>query len=240
MSPLLLAVESATACLSVALLRGDVCVAERMIDAPGHHAERILPLIETVLGEAGCGPEDPAAFGVSIGPGSFTSLRVGLATVKGLAFGTPRPVVPVPTLEALAFGCLEPGEDTPIVVLLDARRGEVYAAIFEPEGQALRTLLPDGLFEPAELAARLPESCRLVGEGAALFGRTLRELAGEGVRLPSSDDAASLAPRASSVGRLALQRLERGEVGAIDLAPRYVRRAEAEVTRTGVAVEDPI
>jgi tRNA threonylcarbamoyladenosine biosynthesis protein TsaB len=220
----------------VALVRGEEILVERSPDAPGQHAERILPLIDAVLSQAGLGPSDPEAYAVSIGPGSFTSLRVGLATVKGLAFGSERPIVPVPTLEALAWGALAPGDDTPIAALLDARRGEVYAAVFEPEGPALRQCLPDGLFSPEALAPLLPAGCRLAGEAALLFGDALQALVGGGLVLPSAHDPQ--APRASWVGRLAARRLGRDDAAAEALAPRYVRRAEAEVTRTSRVVED--
>jgi tRNA threonylcarbamoyladenosine biosynthesis protein TsaB len=236
-----LAVESATAQLSVALLGNGEVLCERSPEAPGQHAELILPLIDSVLCDSGVAIGDPTAFAVSIGPGSFTSLRVGLATVKGLAFGSKRPLVAVPTLEALAFGAMRAEDSLPIVTLLDARRGEAYGAIFEPEPERLgvQRLTPDGLFTPAELALQLPEACHLVGEGALLFGEELRSLAGPGVLLPAPGDPAAGPPRASSVARLAVVRLRRNEVAATDLAPRYVRRAEAEAKRTARAVEDP-
>ncbi len=238
--PLVLAVESATSRLSVALLRGESLLAEGSPDVPGRHAERILPLVHAVLEEAGCCASDPDAFAVSIGPGSFTSLRVGLATVKGLAFGSGRPVVAVPTLEALAFATLSSGSPLPRVPLIDARRGEAYAAVFDVENGELAARVPDGLFSPAELAAVLPGSCLLVGEGAAIFGAELQALAGAGVELPASLEPDALAARAESVARLALLRLRAGDVADSLLAPRYVRRAEAEVTRTNLAVEDSV
>ncbi|MFP6623241.1 MAG: tRNA (adenosine(37)-N6)-threonylcarbamoyltransferase complex dimerization subunit type 1 TsaB [Myxococcota bacterium] len=237
-APLLLAIESATSRLSVALLRGETLLAEGSPEGTGHHAERILPLLDAVLEEAGCGVSDPDAFAVSIGPGSFTSLRVGLATVKGLAFGSDRPVIAVPTLEALAFGTLSSGSPLPRVPILDARRGEAYAAVFDVEDGKLVERVPDGLFSPAELAAVLPECCLLVGEGAAIFGEELQT--GAGVELPASLEPDALAPRAESVARLALRRLRAGEVADPFLAPRYIRRAEAEATRTRLAVEDRI
>jgi tRNA threonylcarbamoyladenosine biosynthesis protein TsaB len=268
--PLVLAIESATAQLSVALVRGGETLVERSPDSPGHHAERVLPLIEAVFAEAELGVDDPDAWAVSIGPGSFTSLRVGLATAKGLAFGSERPIVAVPTLEALAWGAtlaLEPKASStetpssshwpshspssspssspmavPVAALLDARRGEIYAAVFgcESEGRALRPLVKDGLFSPEELAPLLPAGCRLVGEGALLYGTALQDLAEVELLLPAAQDPAELAPRASWIGRLAVERLARGELADENLAPRYVRRAEAEVTRTSLAVEDPI
>jgi tRNA threonylcarbamoyladenosine biosynthesis protein TsaB len=222
----LLAIESATARLEVALLWGGGRYLERAVDAPGHHAERILPLIASLLDAAGVGPDGPEAIAVSIGPGSFTSLRVGLATAKGLAFASGRSVVPVPTLEALAASALSPGDTLPIAALLDARRGEVYAAVFQPSPDGLEVLVPDGLFTPEALSDRLPRGCRVIGDGASVdverFGKV-------------SEDTRW--PRAREVARLGRERLARGALPEGDLAPRYVRRAQAEVARTAEPVE---
>ena len=120
--------------------------------------------------------------------------------------------------------------------MLDARRGEVYAAVFAVEGGELAPLVEDGLFSIPELAAVLPGRCLLAGEGAALFGAELQALAD--VELPASLDPESLAPSAESVARRAVHRLRSGAVADAFVAPRYIRRAEAEVTRTKRAVED--
>lgn len=240
-APLLLAVESATSTLSVALFRGEQVLALRAPTAGGHHAESLLPLIDELLAEAGVQEREVQAFAVSIGPGSFTSLRVGLATVKGLVFRSERLTVAVPTLEALAFthaaAAAESGPGLPCAALLDARRGEVYAAVFDLEAERPREIVPAGLFAPADLAAVLPTRCVLVGEGAPFIASELRRRVGGGISAPSN---ANGPPSAAAVGVLGARALSRGETdSAADLAPRYVRRAEAEVTRTRLRVEDP-
>lgn len=239
---MLLAVESATPALSVALLAGRELVAECAAPPGAHHAETLLPLVERLLTQAGIREADVEAFGVSIGPGSFTSLRVGLATVKGLAFETGRPAVAVSTLAALAWGyaARHPERDLAeaVVALLDARRGELYAGIFDvgPEGPAERGAA--SLLTPAELRKRLPPRCVLVGDGVSVY--EAEGVAGPGeprVSGPASVGAGA-APRAASVGALAAMALARGEgVDPADLVPRYVRRAEAEVTRTAQKTE---
>ena len=226
----LLAIESATLRLSVALRRADGRLLERASEAQGQHAEQILPMIDALLADAECSLAELGAVAVSIGPGSFTSLRVGLATAKGLVFARPCPVVPVPTLEALAWGARLREDDRPIAAVLDARRGELYAAVFEPVGEGLQTKLADGLFTPEELGPQLPEGCRVVGEGASLLAA---EYPG-----PMESEEATRWPRASSVAELGQLRLLAGSTAAMDLAPRYVRRAEAEATRMSSAVED--
>ena len=128
-APLLLAVESATPALSVALLRGSELLHEQSSVVAGRHAERLLPMIEQLLQHASVRESDVEAFAVSIGPGSFTSLRVGVATVKGLAFATARPAVPVSTLAALAWSYARERrpwpDDLPIAAVLD---GDAYLA----------------------------------------------------------------------------------------------------------------
>jgi tRNA threonylcarbamoyladenosine biosynthesis protein TsaB len=223
----ILAVETATLATSVALLRGEELVAEwTQVDARPH-SERLLPAIDALLRGAGAAIGDVDAFAVSAGPGSFTGLRIGIATVKGLAFGSERPVAAVSTLAALA----QAGADgsAPVAALLDARRGEVYAALFAADGGRLA---PDAVVTPEALAPRLLPGTRVVvGEGAGPAAEALAARLGEKVRvLPAPTGLA----RAQHVGLLGARLLARGEgVAAALVAPRYVRRAEAEVRRTG-------
>lgn len=218
----------------MALLRGDALVAERR--APSHRpgSETLLPAIDALLRRARCEAAELEAFAVCAGPGSFTGLRVGIATVKGLAFGSAAPVAPVSTLAALALRA--PRTRDPIVAVLDARRDEVYAAGFARSGDALEPgELAEGLYAAEELVARLPARCVLVGDGVAVCGERIRAEKGRGVRLLAPPRGR---PRARDVGLLGLRLLERGEgVDPADLVPRYIRRAEAEVRRTGLRTE---
>ena len=238
-APLLLAVESATPALSVALLRGSELLHEQSSAVAGRHAERLLPMIEQLLQHASVRESDVEAFAVSIGPGSFTSLRVGVATVKGLAFATARPAVPVSTLAALAWSYARERrpwpDDLPIAAVLDARRGELYAALFDVQGAGPRPLLPGELLAPRLLAQRLPEACRVVGEGAAILRRELGERLGPGVEIPPDGN---ISPSARSVGEIGAVALRAG--GAIDprdLAPDYLRRADAALPSSAVPVD---
>jgi tRNA threonylcarbamoyladenosine biosynthesis protein TsaB len=209
-------------------------VAERRARAGRPGSEPLLPAIDRLLRAAGCRVADLEAFAVSAGPGSFTGLRVGIATVKGLAFGSGAPVAPVPTLAAIAQRA--PVADAPVVAVSDARRGEVYAAAFVRAGGELEAaLLPEGLYTPEDLCARLPLRLTLVGDGVAVCGGRLRAALGPGVRLVPASRAR---PRAREVGLLGLRLLARGQgVDAAALVPRYVRRAEAEARRTGARRE---
>ena len=229
MGGLLLAVETATSLTSVALLEGDtlLCEMEGLRGRPT--AEVLLPAIDALFARSGATLAEVEVFGVSIGPGSFTSLRIGLATVKGLAFGSRRLAVGVPTLAALALGA--PEGEGPAVAMLDARRGEVYAASGGEGGPA--EPLPASVYRADELAALLPPACRLVGEGAGILGDRLVEALGPAVLV-----FPDVEPRAAHVGRLAAAALDRGEgLDPGELVPRYLRRAQAEVVRTGQALE---
>jgi tRNA threonylcarbamoyladenosine biosynthesis protein TsaB len=233
-APLVLAVESATERASVALLEGETLLLEREGAAGAHHSETLLPTIDAVLRAAEVDTARLAGLAISIGPGSFTCLRVGLATVKGLCFGTGLRAVAVPTLGALAEAARSAGVAGPgdvVVPVLDARRGEVYGAGYrlgeEPSSPA-REILPPGVFTAGGLAEALPGGGRLVGDGIAVVGA---ELARRG-RF-DAEAGAGVLPSAASVGRLAAPVLVAGRgVDPADLVPRYVRRAEAEVQRT--------
>ena len=224
---LLLAVETATAAPSVALWCGDALLGERAADPGRATAEALLPAIDALLAEARLALAAVEGFAVSIGPGSFTGLRIGVATVKGLAFGTARRAVPVSTLAALAAHARGP---RPVASVLDARRGEVYAAGFA-DGVAA-DWLPEGVIEIDALAKRLPPGCRVVGDAVPLCADALRGAEVELVPPPYPETTAR------HVAALAARAWLRGAtVPAADLAPRYLRRAEAEVKRTGQRFE---
>ncbi|HEY8156477.1 MAG TPA: tRNA (adenosine(37)-N6)-threonylcarbamoyltransferase complex dimerization subunit type 1 TsaB [Myxococcota bacterium] len=227
----LLAIESATGAASAALWRGGETRDEEAA-APGDSAAAaLLPAIDRLLRRARVGAGELAGFAIAIGPGSFTGLRIGVATLKGLAFGSPLPVAAVSTLAALARAA-GAGPD-PVLALLDARRGEVYAGAFRREGEQPDALLPEGVYTPEQLAARLPARCRLVGEGAPLVLAPLRAALGAGVTLASASGL-----RARQVAELGAGLLARGAgIPAAVLVPRYLRRAEAEVRRTGERFE---
>ena len=232
--PLLLAVDTATRVMGVALLRGETLLAEIATEGPRPHSERLLPGIDRVLALAGAALHEVGAFAVSVGPGSFTGLRIGIATVKGFGLGDPRPVLGVPTLAALAAAAA--GAPGPVAALLDARRGEVYAAAWAGVDLVLEApLVAESVYTPEELAESLPPDCVLVaGEGALSAARRVNGLRAS-LRLATTGEVPA---RAERVGRLALALLARGEGAPADaLVARYVRRAEAEVRRTGERVE---
>ena len=227
MSCLLLALETASPYASVALLEGERLIAEVGASGTRPHSARVLPAIHSLLELAGARVSDLDGYAVSVGPGSFTGLRVGVATVKGLAFGDAVPVAAVSTLEALASSAHV--GDLPVLACLDARRGEVYAAVWSAGREVL---VPEGVYGVASLADRLPGPCVLVGcAGEDDMLESLATQLGVTLALPQP-------LRAWWVGRLGARLLAAGKgVSPSALAPRYVRRAEAEVRRTGLRFE---
>ena len=230
---LLLALETALGLPGVALLREGELVAEITLPPTRPVSEQLLPGIDALLALDGSTLDAVEAFALSIGPGSFTGIRVGVATVKGLAFGGARRVAAVSTLAALACAAGGPGEA--VAAIVDARRGEVYAGVYELTSSEPSCCLPDGLYGVADLAARLPASCLLAGDGASLHAEAFRAALGAGARILPE---AWARPRASQVGRLGHALLAKGEgISAEELSPRYLRRAEAEARRTGERVD---
>jgi tRNA threonylcarbamoyladenosine biosynthesis protein TsaB len=224
------------------LLRGGEPLARQAAAAPA--SESLLPAILALLAAHGLAPGALEAIAVSIGPGSFTGLRVGVATAKGLAFGGAMRVVAVPTLAALAAqgaaaAASDPGApDAPVIAMLDARRGELYAASHRSEDPLAPPLWGPLVLPVAALAARIadePGPVRVVGEGAdAVAAAAGAAAAGRLVCLPPPAGA----PDAAWVGRLGARLLAAGAgLAAADLAPVYVRRAEAEVRRLGTRFE---
>jgi tRNA threonylcarbamoyladenosine biosynthesis protein TsaB len=227
----LLAIESATGPASAVLWRAGETRDEEAAAPEAGPSAALLPAIDRLLRRAGVGVRELAAFAIAIGPGSFTGLRIGVATLKGLAFGSPAPVAAVSTLAGLARGA-GPGPE-PVVALLDARRGEVYAGAFQREGEQADASLSEGVYTPEELIARLPPRCRLIGDGAALVHGRLAAALGPEVTLAREGGL-----RARPVAELGARLLAQGAgIPAAELVPRYLRRAEAEVRRTGERFE---
>lgn len=132
----ILGIETATAVCGASVLRDGAIVSSMFVEASQIHSERLVPIIEEVVRDAGIAPAGLDAVAVSIGPGSFTGLRIGLSAAKGICFAHQRPIVAVPTLEAVAVRMADrTGGDAGgyLLPLLDARKGDVYAALYRWE-----------------------------------------------------------------------------------------------------------
>ena len=220
----LLAVESATLSGGVALLDGDRLLGEITLNIAITHSERLMSAVDRLLADCGLGPADLDGLAVSVGPGSFTGLRVGLATVKALAMALDLPVAPVPTLDALASRL--PFADAPVCPILDARKGEVYLSLYRWRGDSMAREWDYLALAPEAAAARLEPPVILLGDGVEACRPWLDRL-GAGARVAP---AAQRLPSAAAVAGLGLAVLAGGGgVSAEALAPLYLRPSEAEL-----------
>lgn len=219
----LLSLESSSASASVALTEGETLVAQSFQNCGLTHSRTLLPMAEALLANCGVPLAAVDGFAVAAGPGSFTGIRIGAATVKGLAFGLDRPCAGVSTLEAMARG-LE-GLEGNLCCVMDARAGQVYNALFTAEGGALRRLCPDRAVSLDDLAKEIGETPQiLVGDGARLCYTRLSERC-PGLRLAPPH---LLYPTGYGVARAALPLFEAGKaVPAQELDAKYLRAPQA-------------
>ncbi len=232
---MLLALETSAERGSVALFDGECLIGEAWLDAGERHAASLLVCLDRLLALHGRALAEVDRIALAIGPGSFTGLRIGLATARGLAVGSDRLLVPVPTLAALAT---QANTDALIAPLLDARRGEVYAGLYHADG---RERIADSCGSVSDFLARLPaaDEIAFLGSGVELHRAEIAARLGSSAVFLAAD-AGCL--RAASVGRLG----SRLEAAGQALAPervelRYLRRAEAESRRLALhAPGEPI
>ncbi len=228
----ILGIETSTATGSVAIMSEDGLVAQYTLNIEITHSERLMAAVDRVLSDLRFSLRDIDGFAVSIGPGSFTGLRVGLSTVKGLSFAARKPVAAVPTLRGLAWNLA--CSAYPVCPMLDARKKQVYAAIFRYEGTALFQEKPETAISLPDLFKMISVKTVFTGEAAFIYRKEIENaLGGLAVFAPH----ALSRPSAASIAELGLEMITKGELADIDgLAPMYIRRPEAEVAwekRTG-------
>jgi tRNA threonylcarbamoyladenosine biosynthesis protein TsaB len=222
----ILAIETSGERPGLALIESGKVLAERILDPSRQAAGALLPTLEVLLSGVGRALAEIDRIALSCGPGSFTGLRVGLATAMGLCFGTERRVVAVPTLAALSLrASLHGGDRLPVATLLDARRGEVYAGLYGAGAEALRA---DCVSEPRTFFESLQgiEHVYLLGPGAQLYRDVARDVLGTRATLL---DAELGLPSAATVGLLGERLASAGHARPAEcIELRYLRRAEAE------------
>lgn len=223
-----LAIETSTMLGGVAVLDSAAgLVAEVRVNVKAAHSERLMSEVDYVLRQSSLALSGIDAIAVASGPGSFTGLRIGLSTAKGLAFATGIPVVAVPTLEAFAW-CM-PFSGLPVCPLLDARKKEVYAALFIRDGEEMKRIVPEISISPRELAGLLSayEEVVFAGPGAELYRTVLvDELGAKAVFAPPH----LMVPAPSAVAHVGLEKALREEYSnPAGLYPFYIRKSEAEL-----------
>ena len=210
-----LGIDTATAVASVALLADGRVLAEARSDTAGHRAD-LLVLVDDVCRRAGVAGRDLDGVAIGAGPGSFTGLRIGMATAKGIAFAAQRPLWAVSSLAALAEAELEREPSGFVVGVLDARRGEVYAGAYRHASTGIALVGDERVLPPGELPEFAPPGARFAGDAATAYP----ELAG----LPGTW---GVTPSGAAVARLALAG-SRVDV-LVTGSPSYIRPSEAEV-----------
>lgn len=225
-----LAFDTSTKTASVALLRGEKLLVEQFINTGKNHGETLLPAIENVLAVAGIRIDEVALLAVTVGPGSFTGLRVGASTAKGLAFAEGIPIVGVSTLDALAANVNE--RDITICSMLDARKNEVYTALYRLSNTGFPERITDERVISPEMALEeLDGDVLCLGDGALAYKELIRSIVPEKARfVPEPLNYI----RASSVGLIGLKKFHDGDIlNSLELAPRYLRLSEAEKKKLG-------
>ena len=171
-------IETSTALCSTALAENGAIISYRESSAPKAHASLTAVFIKEMLEERGLSPQDCDAFCVSMGPGSYTGLRLGVSTAKGLCFGSGKPLMAVGTLDTLVAQTREiPGLDGDlkyVIPMIDARRMEVYTAVFTPEGKQLTPTAP-AIIDENSFAEQLEQGvCLFIGDGAGKCADVIR------------------------------------------------------------------
>ncbi len=215
---------------SVAVLDGERALAVYSIDNGLTQSELLLPMAEDVLKSLKLTFDDVGLYACSVGPGSFTGVRIGVSLVKGLAFGRNVPCVAVSTLDALAENLR--GIEGLIVPVMDARRDQVYASAFTSNGTELERILDDGAYSFSELAEALSAfegmPIYLVGDGYTVAKKGLCEL---GIETQNTPELLIL-ENARSVAAVALTKYNTGEYTTdLEIAPTYLRMPQAERER---------
>ena len=230
--PLILSVDTSTAASSAALSTGDVLdgqlIASVCLNGKITHSRRLLTSIDWLLTESAVTIGDVDAIGVGVGPGSFTGLRIGMATVKGLAMAAGKPLLGVNTLDALAVNC---SSEKRVCVVLDARKKEVYTAwyIADPSG-VMRRQSEIRALAPEQLAAEINEPVLMVGDGLITYGEVFREQLGQWL---TCAPVSLYYPSAAAVGFLSAEKFLTNDVLDLDsAAPCYVRASDAELSLT--------
>ena len=221
----ILAIDTSALVASCAILDEDKIIAEYSLNFQMTHSQTIMPMISEIFIRTGLDIKDMDYIAVSEGPGSFTGLRIGAATAKGLALGHNIPLVPVPTLKAMAYNVFSTKEY--ICPIMDARREQVYAGIFCRQEECLVEVMQEqaiGIEELIEKALQLGGNVIFLGDGVLVHKDKLYEYLEFSTALSNCNYQ-----RASSVGVLAINLIKEGKyIDGKNFKPVYLRKPQAE------------
>lgn len=219
----ILGIDTSTKYAGVALLEDGNIIAQSIMQFQAGHSEKLLPEIAHILEVMKIPVETIDYYAITVGPGSFTGLRVGLSTLKGLSFVTNKKVIPVSTLEVIAWGF--PYCNYQICPMLDARKKEVFAALFKWEENEIRRIKEDSVIKVEFLIEWIKEETVFIGSGVELYREKLIEkFDSKAIFLPSLYSV----PNPAVVAHIASKRIKEA-MSAKDLKPVYLRKSEAEI-----------
>lgn len=233
---LILAIDSSTPVAGIALMDDEQLIREEFVNYKKNHSETLMPMVDRVLRDCERTLAEVDALAITIGPGSFTGLRIGLAAIKGLSLATGIPVVAISTLEVLAHNIA--GSDTLVCPVLNARKQEVYTAMYDHRSPFPRAVSEEMACSPEDISSRALQTAQnigfkritLLGDGYAPYSLVYKDHLG--AYLVEAPLHLRL-PRASALASLAMARAELQDFDDImGLRPHYVRLSEAE-TRLG-------
>ena len=227
---MIIALESSGMTASAAIAGPDKIIAEYSVNNKLTHSQTLLPMIDEMFKTAGVSRKDIEAVALTGGPGSFTGLRIGSATAKGIALTLGVPVIAVPTLEALAWNVI--GREGLICPMMDARRSQVYTGIYRTSGFSMETVEDQMAVAIEDIISRLNaagEKVTLLGDGAEAYEEEIRK----GLSVPFEMAPAHLSrPRAGAVAMCAFEYQRQGKaVNGADHRPVYLRPSQAERVR---------
>ena len=228
----ILGIDSSGIVASAALIDEERLIAEYTINNKKTHSETLLPMIASLLEAVDTDINDVDAVAIAAGPGSFTGLRIGAATAKGLAMAIDKPIIPVPTCEGLAYNLY--GNSGLVCPVMDARRNQVYTGIYsfiktDSEKVESETIMDETAMDINELIEILNEkgeSVTFLGDGIPVYKEVIRE----GMKVPFCFAPLSFSlQKASSVALLGYEYYKKGKAVHVDeFAPIYLRKSQAE------------
>jgi tRNA threonylcarbamoyladenosine biosynthesis protein TsaB len=222
----ILGIDSSTPGCSIALLNNDAVVAEQIADPRPSHSKYLLQMVDQVLKRGESRLDDVDGFAVTIGPGSFTGLRIGVSLLKGIVLATEKPFMGINSLEALAT-TLNISKH-PICTVLDARKSEVYAAVFESQKGGLNPLLKESAYSPEALCEKIEGPALFAGCGVERYRETFKECLG--ARFLESETPSRFST-AAGAALLASRQFEHQKHFDLDqLKINYIRKSEAELS----------
>ena len=222
-----MAVNSAAESCGIAIMVDGRVQAAIRLNHGQTHSRFLMQAVDSALMLSRLALSDIDVFAATRGPGSFTGLRIGISTVKGLAFGSGKPVVGVSSLEALAYQA--PGCASRVCVMLDARRSEVYWCLYEYQHDRLSPITGEQVGSVNDLLEQIEGPCVAVGNAALLYADQLHEKFGSAIQLAP---AVCHEIQPDTVAQLAWARFQQGEVEDPDsFVPVYLRKSDAQINR---------